>query len=110
MPETSRRRFIGATATTAAALALPRRGSAQEPFAAVAAEIAKRHDESVRRLQEWIRLPSLAAENRAMDAGCERMMELAREAGFQGVTRVETGGHPSVFGTLDAGAARSVGV
>jgi acetylornithine deacetylase/succinyl-diaminopimelate desuccinylase-like protein len=72
--------------------------------------VEKRHDESVRRLQEWIRLPSIAAENRNMDAGCQRMMELAREAGFQGVTRVETGGHPSVFGTLDAGAARSVGV
>jgi acetylornithine deacetylase/succinyl-diaminopimelate desuccinylase-like protein len=110
MPETSRRSFIGATATTAAALALPRPGLAQEPFAVVRAEIEKRHDESVRRLQDWIRLPSIAAENRGMDAGCQRMMELAREAGFQGVTRVETGGHPSVFGTLDAGAARSVGV
>ena len=76
----------------------------------IRAEIAKRHDEGIQRLQEWIRLPSIAAENRNMDAGCQRMMELAREAGFQGVTRVETGGHPSVFGTLDAGAARSVGV
>ena len=110
MPDTTRRRFIGATATSAAALALARPGFAQEPFAAVRAEVEKRHDESVRRLQEWIKLPSIAAENRNIDAGCQRMIELAREAGFQGVTRVETGGHPSVFGTLDAGAARSVGV
>jgi acetylornithine deacetylase/succinyl-diaminopimelate desuccinylase-like protein len=110
MPKTSRRQFIGATASSAAALALARRGFAQDKVSAVRAEIEKRHDESVRRLQEWIRLPSIAAENRNIDEGCRKMMELAREAGFQGVTRVETGGHPSVFGTLDAGAARSVGV
>ena len=74
------------------------------------AEIAKRHDESLTRLQDWIHLPSIAAENRNMAEGCELMMALAREAGFQSVTRVDTKGHPSVFATLDAGAKRTVGL
>jgi len=37
MPEASRRRFIGASASTAAALALSRRSSAGDPLAAVRA-------------------------------------------------------------------------
>ena len=31
---------------------------------AIQAEIGKRHDESVKRLQDWIALPSIAAEDR----------------------------------------------
>jgi hypothetical protein len=45
-----------------------------------------------------------------MNDGCELMMRLAREAGFQNVTRVDTAGHPAVFATLDAGAPRTVGL
>ena len=110
MPKATRRRFLGATATSAAALALPRFTLANDARAAVKAEIGKRHDEALRRLQDWIRLPSIAAENRNMQEGCERMMALAREAGFQSVKRVDTKGHPSVFATLDAGARRTVGL
>ena len=110
MPKATRRRFLGATATSAAALALPRFTLANDARAAVKAEIAKRHDQALQRLQDWIRLPSIAAENRNMHEGCERMMALAREAGFQSVKRVDTKGHPSVFATLDAGARRTVGL
>src|SRR5688572_9185316 len=45
-----------------------------------------------------------------MDEGCELMMRMAREAGFQQATRIDTDGHPAVFATLDAGARRTVGV
>ena len=38
------------------------------------------------------------------------MMRLAREAGFQKAARIETDGHPAVFATLDAGAARTFGL
>jgi len=110
MPKATRRHFLGATATSAAALALPRASFAQDPFAAIRDEVGRRHDESVKRLQDWIRLPSIAAESRAMNEGCELMIELARDAGFQAVSRVDTDGHPSVFGTLDAGAKRNVGL
>jgi len=84
--------------------------AAAEAPASVRAEIAKRHDEGVRRLQEWVRQPAIAAENRGMNEGCETMMRLAREAGFDHVERVETDGHPAVFATLDAGAARTIGL
>ena len=110
MPIASRRKFLGATATSAAALALPRVALAADPLAAIRAEVKKRHDEGVKRLQEWVKQPSIAAENRAMNEGCELMMQLARDAGFQSVSRVDTDGHPSVFATLDAGAKRTVGL
>lgn len=50
-----------------AALARPHSTSGLD---AVYAEIAKRHDEAVKRLQTWIRQPSIAAENRGQE-GCE---------------------------------------
>lgn len=68
------------------------------------------YDASVKRIQEWIALPSIAAEDRDMDKGCDYMMALARDAGFQHVEKVPTKGHPGVFATLDAGAKRTIGI
>ena len=82
----------------------------EEDRAAVYAEIQKRHDEAVQRLQQWVKQPSIAAENRGMNEGCELMMRIAREAGFQKVERIDTDGQPGVFATLDEGAARTVGL
>ena len=79
-------------------------------LAGIESEIAKRHDESLQRLQNWIRHPSIAAESRGMDEGCALMIQMARDAGFQKATRIDTDGHPGVFGTLDAGAPRTFGV
>src|SRR6184192_516416 len=76
----------------------------------IESEIEKRHDESVERLQEWVKHPALAAEDRGMDEGCDLMMRLARDAGFKKTTRIDTDGHPGVFATLDAGAATTVAV
>lgn len=73
-------------------------------------EIQKHHDEAVQRLQNWVKQPSIAAENRGMNEGCSLMMQLARDAGFQKVERVDTDGHPGVFATLDAGAPVTVGL
>ncbi len=119
---TDRREFLqGAMATlgTSAGLSmtglpLPKwagRGAmAAEDLSAFRAEIEKRHDESVKRLQNWIKLPSIAAENRNMNEGCELMMEMLREAGFGMVRKMPTDGHPGVFATLDAGAPKTVGL
>ncbi|HMK92716.1 MAG TPA: M20/M25/M40 family metallo-hydrolase [Thermoleophilia bacterium] len=101
---------MGAAATTVAALAAPRLTLADDPLARVQAEVDKRHAEGVARLQEWIRQPSIAAENRGMTEGCEMMMRFAREAGFENVNRVPTDGQPGVFATHDAGARRTVGL
>jgi acetylornithine deacetylase/succinyl-diaminopimelate desuccinylase-like protein len=78
--------------------------------AAIQAEVGKRHDESVKRLQEWIALPSIAAEDRNYPQGAEYMAKLARDAGFQQATVINTDGKPGVFATLDAGATRTVGL
>jgi len=83
---------------------------AADDFTDVRREIAARHDEAVRRLQEWIALPSIAAENLNSAEGAERMAQLARDAGFQKVTVVATEGKPGVFATLDAGARKTVGL
>ncbi len=107
----SRRDFLGTAATTMAALSLPRLVlSAADPGDGIQAAIEKQHGEGVQRLQEWVRQPSIAAENRGMTEGCELMMKLARDAGFQSVTKVPTDGQPGVFATLDAGAPRTVGL
>ncbi|HEX8793367.1 MAG TPA: M20/M25/M40 family metallo-hydrolase [Polyangiaceae bacterium] len=108
----SRRALLG-TALTGAAAACA--ASAPRPVAAaerrsIYAQCEAHHDEAVQRLQAWIRQPSIAAENRGMSEGCDLMMRLLRDAGFQHVDRVATDGHPGVFATLDAGALRTVGL
>jgi acetylornithine deacetylase/succinyl-diaminopimelate desuccinylase-like protein len=84
--------------------------AANDSFADVRKEVAARHGEAVKRLQDWIALPSIAAENRNSQEGAARMAELARDAGFQQVAVVPTDGKPGVFATLDAGAAKTVGL
>ena len=91
----------------ALSLALP---ALAAPPPGVRAEIRKRHGEAVKRLQDWIALPSIAAENRNSAEGAEYMAKLAREAGFQSVRIVPTSGKPGVFATLDAGAKKTVGL
>ena len=84
--------------------------AAGDDLADVRREIAARHDEAVKRLQDWIALPSIAAENLNYPAGAEHMAELARAAGFQQATVIATDGKPGVFATLDAGAKKTVGL
>jgi acetylornithine deacetylase/succinyl-diaminopimelate desuccinylase-like protein len=93
---------------TLLALAAPAR--AADDLGDIRREVAKRHDEAVRRLQEWIALPSIAAENRNYPAGAEHMAQLARDAGFQHAVVLATDGKPGVFATLDAGAPKTVGL
>jgi len=110
MSQATRRHFIGATATSAAAVALSGgRALAENSAALIAAQVARNHERDLERFRDWVRQPAIAAENRGMSEGCELMLKLAREAGFE-ASRVETDGHPSVFGTLSAGAKRTVGV
>ncbi len=108
----NRRDFLHHSLTGAAALAVTGRASAasSSDLNAIQAEIDKHHDEAIHRLQDWIRQPSIAAENRGMTEGCDHMMRLLRDAGFDTVTKVPTDGHPGVFATLDAGAPKTVGI
>jgi len=108
----NRRTFLQATAAGAASLAFSRNSFAADnpDLAAIQKEIEKRHDESVQRLQQWIRQPSIAAEKRGMDEGCDLTMRMLRDAGFGEVTKVPTDGQPGIFATLDAGAPRTIGL
>jgi acetylornithine deacetylase/succinyl-diaminopimelate desuccinylase-like protein len=106
-----RRAFLQGMAAGAAALALPTWArAAASDLDAIGKEIDKRNDESVKRLQEWIRQPSIAAENRGMNEGCDLTMRMLRDAGFQQVTKVPTDGQPGIFATIDAGAPRTIGL
>jgi len=111
----NRREFVRASMSAAAALAafpasVLAAVEAEADKAAVLAQIPKMHAENLRRLQEWIALPSIAAENRNYPQGPDYMAQLARAAGFTGVKLVPTSGKPGVFGRLDAGARTTVGI
>jgi acetylornithine deacetylase/succinyl-diaminopimelate desuccinylase-like protein len=110
-PSADRRAFLQGVVVAAASLAMPRWAHARpSDLDAIHAEIEKRHDESVKRLQDWMRQPSIAAENRGMSEGCELTMRMLREAGFQQAVKVPTDGQPGIFATLDAGAPRTLGL
>ena len=114
----NRREFIyGALAAGTAISALPGVGgnawattAADADQQAVLSQIPKMHEENIKRLQEWIALPSIAAENRNYPQGPEYMAKLAREAGFTEVEIVPTSGKPGVFGVMENGAKTTVGV
>ena len=72
--------------------------------------VAERHDATVKDLQNWIALPTIAAEKRNVPEGAEYMRKLALDAGFHQARIVPTDGVPGVFATLDAGAKTTLGI
>ncbi len=104
------RRTLMAGAAAAGALLTPAGALAAGEMADVERALAAGHDAAVKRLQDWIRTPSIAAENRNMKEGAAYMAALARDAGFQRAEVVPTSGHPGVFATLDAGAKKTMGI
>jgi acetylornithine deacetylase/succinyl-diaminopimelate desuccinylase-like protein len=107
----NRRTFLEGAAAGAATLAFPYRLRAESAdLNPIYSQIEKLHDESVQRLQEWIKQPSIAAENRGVNEGCDLTMRFLRDAGFGQVTRIPTDGQPGIFATLDAGAPKTLGL
>ena len=109
----SRRVFLQGAAAGAAALAIGDRGAAAMTAAdqaAVLAQIPRQHAATVKMLQDWIGLPSIAAEDKGFPEGAEYLAKLARDAGFQRVELIPTKGKPGVFATLDAGAATTLAI
>jgi acetylornithine deacetylase/succinyl-diaminopimelate desuccinylase-like protein len=113
-----RRGLLMMAAAAGVSLAMPRILRAAPPsdsrfggdLSVVRAAIEKQRPEAIKRLQTWIALPSIAAENRNMQEGCQLMIDMLKDAGFQTATRMPTDGQPGVFATLDAGAKRTVGM
>ena len=85
-------------------------GAAEPDLTAIKSEIAKNHDHAVKRLQEWIAKPAIAAENLGYPEGADHLISLLKEVGFQSAVRIDTDGKPGVFATLDAGAPKTVAV
>src|ERR1051325_7604970 len=107
----NRRTFLkGAVAGAAVASLEYPSWAAAENLDHIRSEIAKRHDQAVKRLQGWIHQQSIAAENRGVSEGCDYTIQMLRDAGFDMAQRVATDGQPGIFATLNAGAAKTVGL
>lgn len=76
----------------------------------VEAVVAANHDSTVKSLQDWIALPTIAAEKRNVTQGADYMRRLALDAGFQKAEIIPTDGVPGVFATLDSGAKTTLGI
>jgi acetylornithine deacetylase/succinyl-diaminopimelate desuccinylase-like protein len=107
----NRRTFLQGTAAGAATLAFPYHlGAEAADLSPIYTQIERHHDEAVQRLQEWIKQPSIAAENRGVNEGCDLTMRFLRDAGFGQVSKIPTAGQPGIFATLDAGASKTLGL
>jgi acetylornithine deacetylase/succinyl-diaminopimelate desuccinylase-like protein len=95
--------LIAAMTPAIADAATPNRGALQRV-------VDSQKDQTVAMIQDWIRNPSIAAENRSMQQGAEYMQRLARDAGFTHTEIVQTDGHPGVYATWDVGAPKTLGV
>lgn len=104
-----RRDFLTAAALVGAStMVFGTRSVAAERYPSIRKAAAAGHDAAIKLIQDWIALPSIAAENRNMKQGAEYMAKLARDAGFDTATIVPTDGHPGVFATMDNGAKRTL--
>ncbi len=105
-----RRTFLHGAAVVGAASLLPRRAHAAANLKPIYDQIEKRRAETIARIQEWIKQPTIAAESRGITEGRDLTMRLLRDAEFGKVESVSTDGHPGIFATLDAGAKRTIGL
>lgn len=105
-----RRRVLGGLAAAAATPVTAWAAPPRADLAGLRQAVAAGNAAAIRRLRDWIALPTIAAERLNLDSGPELMMALAREAGFQSVVRIPTDGVSGVFATLDAGAPRWLGI
>ncbi|NUS99622.1 MAG: M20/M25/M40 family metallo-hydrolase [Sphingomonas sp.] len=76
----------------------------------LAASVKASHPENLKRLRDWIAMPTIAAEKKGTPQGAEYMRNLLLDAGFQQAKIVETDNVPGVFATLDAGAPNTLGI
>jgi len=110
-PRLGRREFVQGAVAGAALAATPAIVlAASADKSSVLAQIPKMHAQNVKRLQDWIGLPAIAAENRNFPQGADYMLKLAQEAGFTDLKLIPTAGKPGVFGKIDAGARATFAV
>jgi acetylornithine deacetylase/succinyl-diaminopimelate desuccinylase-like protein len=105
-----RRTFLHGAAAVGAVALLPRRAHSAVSLKPIYDQIEKRRGETLARIQEWIKQPTIAAESRGITEGRDLTMRLLKDAGFGRVESIPTDGHPGIFATLDAGAKRTIGL
>src|SRR5688500_9702029 len=104
-------RKIYLLAAAAAAITTPLGAAPSErERAALEAAVKPDHAAAIKRLQDWLALPTIAAESLNAAEGAEYMRRLALDAGFQQAKVIPTSGVPGVLATLDAGAKDCIGV
>jgi acetylornithine deacetylase/succinyl-diaminopimelate desuccinylase-like protein len=106
----NRRAFLQAAAAGAATLIPSFSAAAPADMDAIRRAAQAGKPASIARIQDWIRNPTIAAERYRVAEGVAYMERLARDAGFQTVRAVPTGGIPAVFATLDVGAPKWMGI
>ena len=106
----TRKTFFIAAGTAATIFLSNQQAWCADDLTDIKEQITKQHDQSVKRLQDWIHQVSIAAENRGYPEGADYLIKLLQEAGFDQARQVPTEGKPGVFATLDAGAQKTVGI
>jgi acetylornithine deacetylase/succinyl-diaminopimelate desuccinylase-like protein len=100
---------LAAAAASALVFTVP--GNAETPNRPQLEQAVKSaHAANLKRLQDWIANPTIAAEKVNVDKGAEYMRQLLLDAGFQQAKIIPTSGVPGVFATLDAGAPTTLGI
>ena len=77
---TDRRAFMAGAAAGAALLAPGSALAASGDMEALRKAVAAGHDAAIKRIQDWIANPTIAAEGRNVPGGAEYMAQLARDA------------------------------
>ena len=102
---------ILSTAVATIAIVAATQAPAETPNRAqLAAAVKADHGANLKRLQDWIANPTIAAEKHNVDKGAEYFRQMALDAGFQQAKVIPTDGVPGVFATLDSGAPVTLGL
>jgi acetylornithine deacetylase/succinyl-diaminopimelate desuccinylase-like protein len=65
-------------------------------------------DEHVAKIQTFLRQPSVSAQNLGIRETAQMVVDMLKEIGARDAAMVPTKGHPGVWGTIDAGARRTL--
>ena len=110
---TDRRALLtGAAATAAGVMLAPGLANAvpASDLAAIRKAVEANKAADIKRLQDWIALPTVTAEGMNIEEGPAYMAKIATEAGFTTSEIIPTDGTDGVFATLDVGAPRWIGI
>jgi len=70
--------------------------------------IDKHYEQHLKKLQEFVRQPSISAENRGVRECAELVKRYLTDLGCKDARLVETSGHPVVYGTYNTGAEKTI--